>query len=149
MWAIYPDAVVFMDKEEQIAEDIAEGAQAEQDVSEAEEESLHLPFPNARVVRIIRENMKHEHQIKSDVKLAANKLLGEILADISQSMDAEDYFTISTEHFNKASRKYKEIALNQKRIRRIQKMLEKQRAELDEIVTEIELDMPADPATSQ
>ena len=137
-------------KEEQIVNDIAaEGAAGEPPLIEADEESLHLPFPNARVVRIIRENMKREHQIKSDVKLAANKLLGEILADISQSMDAEDYFTISTEHFNKASRKYKEIALNQKRIRRIQKVLEKQRAELDEIVTEIELDMPADPATSQ
>lgn len=109
---------------------------------ELEAESEHLPFPNARVVKIIKENLKHEHQIKRDVKIAANELLGSILADIAQSMDAEEYFTLSIEHFNKAARKYKEIALNQKRIRRIQKILEKQRAELDEIIAEIELENP-------
>lgn len=119
----------------------------EEEISEAEDE--HLPFPNARVVRIIKSNFKKEHQVRSEVKLAANKLLGEILADISQSMDSEEYFTLSVEHFNKAARKYKEIALTQKRIRRIQKVLEKQRAELDEIVAEIELDLPTNPSTCQ
>ncbi len=113
-----------------------EGAEGE----EEDDESEHLPFPNARVVRIIRSGLKNEHQIKRDVKLAANVLLGEILADISASMDAEPYNSLGIEHFNKAARKYREIALNQKRIRRIQKILEKQRAELDEIVTEIELE---------
>ncbi len=110
--------------------------------AELEAESEHLPFPNARVVKIIKENLKREHQIKRDVKVAANELLGAILADIAQSMDAEEYFTLSIEHFNKAARKYKEIALNQKRIRRIQKILEKQRAELDEVIAEIELENP-------
>ncbi len=119
----------------------------EDDVSEEEDE--RLPFANARIVRILKANLKREHQVKRDVKLAANKLVGEILSDISQSMDQEEYFTLSIEHFNKAARKYKEIALTQKRIRRIQKVLEKQRAELDEIVTEIELDLPSDHATQQ
>jgi hypothetical protein len=105
-----------------------------------DDESEHLPFPNARVVRIIKGNLKKEHQLKRDVKVAANILVGEILSDIAQSMDHEEYFTLSIEHFNRAARKYREIALNQKRIRRIQKVLEKQRAELDEIVTEIELE---------
>jgi hypothetical protein len=106
----------------------------------SEEESERLPFPNARIVQILKDNMKKEHQIKREVKLGANVLLGEILADIAQSMDNEEYFTLSVEHFNKAARKYREIALTQKRIRRIQKVLEKQRAELDEIVAEIELE---------
>ena len=119
----------------------------EDDVSEEEDE--RLPFANARIVRILKANLKREHQVKRDVKLAANKLVGEILSDIAQSMDQEEYFTLSIEHFNKAARKYKEIALTQKRIRRIQKVLEKQRAELDEIVTEIELDLPSDHATQQ
>ncbi len=113
-----------------------------------DEESEHLPFPNARVVKIIKENLKRDHQIKRDVKVGANLLVGEILADIAQSMDNEEYFTLSVEHFNKAARKYKEIALNQKRIKRIQKVLEKQRAELDEIVTEIQLETP-EPASGQ
>ena len=122
-------------------------AHVEDELSEAEDEKL--PFPNARVVRIVKENLKKEHQIRYEVKIAANVLLKEILADISQTMDNEEYFTLSIEHFNKAARKYKEIALNQKRIRRVQKVFEKQRAELDEIITEIELDLPTNPATSQ
>ncbi|MFH1199609.1 MAG: hypothetical protein V1708_00920 [Candidatus Micrarchaeota archaeon] len=112
----------------------------EPELSEEEEEKL--PFPNARVVKIIRENLHQTHQIKMEVKLSANNLLHEILKDISASMDAEPYNSLSIDHFNKASRKYREIALTQKRIRRIKKVLEKQRAELDEIITEIELEMP-------
>jgi predicted nucleotide-binding protein (sugar kinase/HSP70/actin superfamily) len=118
------------------------GQAAEEEVPEEEEEALGLPFPNARVVRIIRENLKREHQLKFDVKVAANKMLGDILADISKSMDDEEYFTLSIEHFNKASRKYREIELQQKRIRKIKALLEKQRAELDEVVAEIEVENP-------
>ncbi len=135
--------------------EMTQEAQASQQLVEAieeneveDDESEHLPFPNARVVRIIKGNLKKEHQLKRDVKVAANILVGEILADIAQSMDNEEYFTLSIEHFNRAARKYREIALNQKRIRRIQKVLEKQRAELDEIVTEIELEAnPESPLT--
>ncbi len=115
------------------------------EMSEEEAESEHLPFPNARVVRIIRENLKNDHQIKRDVKEAANTLLGSILSDISAGMDAEPYHTLSIEHFNKACRKYREISLNEKRIRRIKKVLEKQRAELDEIIAEIDLELPEAP----
>ncbi|MFH0835904.1 MAG: hypothetical protein V1834_01965 [Candidatus Micrarchaeota archaeon] len=129
------------------AKTVVQEAHVEDELSEAEDEKL--PFPNARVVRIVKENLKKEHQIRYEVKMAANILLKEILADISQTMDNEEYFTLSIEHFNKAARKHKEIALNQKRIRRVQKVLEKQRAELDEIITEIELDLPTNPATSQ
>jgi|SRR3989344_7320763 len=120
-----------------------------EEVSEDEGESEHLPFPNARVVKIIKQNLKNPHQLKRDVKIGANVLLGEILGDIAQSMNEEEYFTLSIEHFNKAARKYKEIALNEKRIRRIKKVLEKQRAELDEIVTEIELELPPEEAKQQ
>ncbi len=132
------------------AEKVMQGVEAmeasEAAEGEEDEESEYLPFPNARVVRIIKQSLKREHQIKRDVKVAANILLGEILSDIAQSMDNEEYFTLSIEHFNKAARKYREIALNQKRIRRIQKVLEKQMSELDEIVTEIELE--ANPEAS-
>jgi len=125
-------------KEEEVpAEELETG-----EMNEEEAESEHMPFPNARVVKIIKQNLKNPHQIKRDVKLAANTLLGEILGSIAQSMNDEEYFTLSIEHFNKAARKYKEISLNEKRIRRIKKVLEKQRAELDEIVAEIELELP-------
>ncbi len=136
-----------MEQEEQAAQAAQAGeVESIEGAEEAEDaESEHLPFPNARVVKIIKENLKREHQIKRDVKTGANELLGQILSDIAQSMDNEEYFTLSTEHFNKAARKYREIHLNQKRIVRIKKVLEKQRAELDEIIAEIELESPAAP----
>ncbi len=119
-----------------------EPAQA-QPVQEEEEEIEGLPFPNARVVKILKENMKREHQIKKEVKIEANKFLGEIAADIARGMDNEEFFTLSVEHFNKAARKYREVGLTQKRIERIKKILEKQRAELDEIISEIALEHPS------
>lgn len=124
-----------------------QGQEANELEGEEDEESEHLPFPNARVVKIIKSNLKSEHQLKREVKEGANILLGEILADISQTMDKQEFFTLSSEHFNQAARKYREIALNQKRIKRIQKVLEKQRAELDEIIAEIELETPPESPT--
>jgi hypothetical protein len=118
-----------------------EPAQAHTEAEEVGlEEEERLPFPNARVVKIIKENLSHEHQLKKDVKLAANNLLAEILSDISKTMDEEAYFTLSIEHFNKAARKYREIELAHKRVYRIKKLLEKQRAEIDEMIAEIELE---------
>ncbi len=102
------------------------------------EQETKLPFPSARVVRIIKQNFKKAHQIKSDVKIAANELLGEILADIAQRMDEEEFFTISIEHFNKAARKYKMVDVQEKRMANIKKLLEKQRGELEEKIMQLE-----------
>ncbi|MFH0835559.1 MAG: hypothetical protein V1834_00150 [Candidatus Micrarchaeota archaeon] len=117
------------------------------ELNEEEAESEDLPFPNARVVKIIKANLTNPHQIKRDVKIAANELLGEIMGDIAKSMNNEEYFTLSIEHFNKAARKYREIGLAQKRVYKIKKVLEKQRAELDEIVCEIDIDLPENKGT--
>ena len=121
-------------------EDIETGtavAGATEELSPEEEEKL--PFPTARVVRIIKENLTKPHQIRAEVKVAANEFLGVILEDVAKEMDKEEVFTLNTEHFNKAIRKYKMIEYQQKRIDRIKKLLEKQKAEIDEIITEIDL----------
>ena len=103
------------------------------------EEEEKLPFPTARVVRIIKENMTKPHQIRAEVKVAANEFLGGVLKDIAREMDKEEVFTLNPEHFNKAIKKYKMIEYQQKRIDRIKKLLEKQRAEIDEVVAEIDI----------
>jgi hypothetical protein len=112
------------------------GAPGEEDISADLEEKL--PFPTARVVRLIKENLKKEHQIKSEVKVSANILLGEILKDIAKQMDEEEYYTLSMEHFSKAAKKYREVDLQLKRIENIKKMLEKQRADLEEKIMQID-----------
>ena len=104
------------------------------------EEEEKLPFPTARVVKIIKENLSKPHQIRAEVKIAANEFLGEILSDIAKEMDKEEVFTLNLEHFNKAIRKYKMIDYQRKRIEKIKKLLEKQKAEIDEIISAIELE---------
>ena len=118
-------------------EEKVEGEKVEEELPPEQEEKL--PFPTARVVRIIKESLTKPHQIRAEVKVAANEFLGEVLKDIAQEMDKEEIFTLNLEHFNKAVKKYKMIEYQQKRIDRIKKLLEKQRAEIDEVVTEIDL----------
>ncbi|QLJ53360.1 MAG: hypothetical protein Sv326_1185 [Candidatus Fermentimicrarchaeum limneticum] len=109
------------------------------EVKEEEElEKLELPFPNARVVRILKKNFQKEHQIRRDVKISANELLGRILNDVAKAMDNEEFYTLSIEHFNKASKKYRSVDLQAKRFARIKQLLMKQRAELEEVIMEME-----------
>ncbi|MEM3455073.1 MAG: hypothetical protein QXT72_00730 [Candidatus Micrarchaeia archaeon] len=122
--------------EEEMKEEIKESVEGEAEI--APEEDERLPFPTARVVRILKENMTKPHQIRAEVKIAANEFLGEILKDIAKEMDKEEVFTLSTEHFNKAIKKYKMIEYQQKRIERIKKLLEKQKAEVEEVIMEID-----------
>lgn len=122
-----------MGEEESIA-----GSGTDETSEEEELEKLELPFPNARIVKILKKNFQKEHQIRRDVKIAANKLLGKILTDIAKAMDNEEFYTLSIEHFNKASKKYRIVDLQAKRFERIKQLLIKQRAELEEVVMEME-----------
>ncbi|MEM2974061.1 MAG: NFYB/HAP3 family transcription factor subunit [Candidatus Micrarchaeia archaeon] len=123
--------------EEEAEREAVEGSVESEELPPEEEEKL--PFPTARIVRIMKEHMTKPHQIRAEVKVAVNEFLGDILKDVAQEMDKEEVFTLGTEHFNKAVKKYKMIEYQQKRIDRIKKLLEKQRAEIDEVVTEIDL----------
>ncbi|MCX6777951.1 MAG: hypothetical protein NT157_03625 [Candidatus Micrarchaeota archaeon] len=128
--------------DEQIASE--EGnPQVEGPLPEAEEEidaalDEKLPFPNARVVRILKENMKKEHQLRKEVRLAANNLVGQILADIAKAMDEEEFFTLGMDHFNRASRKYRTVDLQLKRMENTRKLLERQRSDLEEKIMHLE-----------
>ena len=66
-------------------------------------------------------------------------MLNDVLVDIAKNMGESEYFTLGIEQFNNAAKKYREIGLSNKRLLRMQKVLEKQRAELDEIITQIQL----------
>ncbi len=124
--------------QQQPAAQVAPDAVEEGDVSLEEEEKL--PFPNARVVNLLKKNFSQQHQIKKEVKVAVNELVGKIVEGIAREMDASPYFTLSIGHFKDAARKYLEIELTEKRILKIKKVLEKQRAELDEIIEQIEVE---------
>ena len=118
--------------------DTTEAPKTQEEIEEEALEKLGLPFPTARVVRLLKSNFKKEHQIKADVKIGANQLLGDILSDIAKTMDSEEFFTLSIEHFNKAARKYKTVDLQAKRIEKIRMLLLKQKTELEQAIMEIE-----------
>ena len=113
-----------------------------EEVSEEVEEKL--PFPTARVVKIIKDNLEKQHQIKSDVKISANELLGRVLADIAKEMDKEEYFTLSIEHFNKAVRKYRKLELTEKRLEHIKKALEAERERINALIAEVDYSQATD-----
>jgi len=130
-----------MTEEEKLPQSMTQPvAGLEEEAEVSEEEEAKLPFPNARVVSMIKAKFTQQHQLKKEVKVAVNELLGKILEDIAREMDASPYFTLSIGHFKDAARKYREIELTEKRIIKIKKVLEKQRAELDEIVEEIDVE---------
>jgi len=119
-------------------EETSEAPKTPEEIEEEALEKLGLPFPTARVVRILKSSFKKEHQIKADVKISANQLLGDILTDIARRMDNEEFFTLSIEHFNKAARKYKTVDLQAKRVEKIKNLLIKQKTELEQAIMEIE-----------
>jgi len=128
-----------MDEEtqKQVVQTQGEVPAEEEEITEEEDEKL--PFPNARVVKILKENMKSEHQIRTAVKRELNNFLGDIAKEIAQEMDKEPYFTLDTEHLHKAMKKYKEVDLMRKRMEVIKKLLEKQKVEIEEKILEIEV----------
>lgn len=88
----------------------------------AEEEEL--PFPNARVVSLIR-TKTGKAVIKKSVKVAMNRLLGDICLRISERMAAMPYATLSKEEFVKAAKPYIKLGLSQQERKKIVATLNK------------------------
>jgi cell division GTPase FtsZ len=124
--------------EETQKQEVQAGTQAVEEEEISEEEDERLPFPNARVVKILRENMRSNHQIRTAVKKELNTFLGNMVKGIAEEMDKEPYFTLDAEHLHKAIRKYKEVDLMRKRMEVIKKMLEKQKVECEETIMDID-----------
>lgn len=61
-----------------------------------------MPFPEAAVVRIMRANMDSEKMIKKDVKIAMNKWLGKLCAEVAKRMNKHPYVTMHIHEFKDA-----------------------------------------------
>ncbi len=92
-------------KEEKTKAEIDEG-----DITEEEEEKMKLPFPTAAVVRIMKANMDSEKMIKKDVKIAMNKWLGEICAQVAREMNKFPYVMMHLNEFNEGKRVFDDLA---------------------------------------
>ena len=68
-----------------------------------------LPFPEASIVRIMKKSMDKEKKIKKEVKIAMNKYLARICANISKDMNRVPYVMMNVHEFNEAKRIYDKL----------------------------------------
>ncbi|NCP72332.1 hypothetical protein GW835_03000 [archaeon] len=103
-----------------------------------EEDDEKLPFPNARVVRLMRESLDQNKQIKSVVKKEMNIFLGRIVETICKKMNEFDYSYVDYGMFKQAIETFENIQTIELEKIRIIKALEKIKADCDVLVNDVE-----------
>ena len=63
------------------------------------EDDESMPFPRARVVRLLRASITEGKQIRSEVKDSMNLWLGNIVAKVAREMDNSPYGSIGLADF--------------------------------------------------
>jgi histone H3/H4 len=105
-----------------------------------EDENLDLPFPNAPVVRLIKEHTG-SMMIRSKVKEEMNLLLGRICEDIAKRMAKMPYAYLGYSEFKEAAKPYLQIGLDIQEKKRLVAGLKKIKEEAAAMALEIEADM--------
>ncbi|MDD4049553.1 MAG: hypothetical protein PHX47_00925 [Candidatus ainarchaeum sp.] len=103
-----------------------------------DEDDEKLPFPNARVVRLMRESLDQNKQIKSVVKKEMNIFLGRIVETICKKMNEFDYSYVDYGMFKQAIETFENIQTIELEKIRIIKALEKIKADCDVLVNDVE-----------
>ncbi|RLG21210.1 hypothetical protein DRN74_03000 [Candidatus Micrarchaeota archaeon] len=71
------------------------------------DKTLNLPFPNATLVRLMKQHISPNKMIKKEVKIAMNRFLGDIVREVSEKMNEYPYAMIDYRMFEEAIRPYK------------------------------------------
>jgi histone H3/H4 len=119
----------------EIIEENTEDVDNEEDILEDDEK---LPFPNARVVRLMRESLDANKQIKSVVKKEMNLFLGRIVETICKKMNEFDYSYVDYGMFKQSIETFENIQTIELEKIRIIKALEKIKADCDVLVNDVE-----------
>ena len=110
---------------------------AEEQVPEENQEDDSLPFPTARVVKILRSEIK-DKQIRGEVKSAMNIWLGDLLKKIAKEMGNSQYATVGIADFQRATRAYDMIEDIVKDEERLLTSTEKLKQDADHIQREMQ-----------
>jgi len=118
-------------------------ASADEDASEADEDineelDNSLAFPTARVVRILRQEIRSGKQIRSEVKSAANDWLGGALRKVARDMDRSPYGSIGLADFQRAIKPFEMINHLVKDQERIMLAIEKLKHDADQIKRDLQ-----------
>jgi histone H3/H4 len=119
----------------EIIEENTEDVDNEEEILEDDEK---LPFPNARVVRLMRESLDANKQIKSVVKKEMNLFLGRIVETICKKMNEFDYSYVDYGMFKQSIETFENIQTIELEKIRIIKALEKIKADCDVLVNDVE-----------
>jgi len=103
----------------------------EQQTEETEDESL--PFPRARVVRLMRASITEGKQIRAEVKDSLNLWLGNLVAKVAKEMDNSPYGSIGLADFQRATAPFDQIANLVKDEERLHLSLEKLKVDADQV----------------
>ena len=86
------------------------------DIEKNEEEKL--PFARAEILRLMKENLSEDKQIRERVKVEMNNFLYGILADVCRELDKYPYTTIDYEMLKECIYPYTNIKqINKERMR--------------------------------
>ena len=126
-----------MTKKEHLQEvEVVEGQEVK-DEDDEDEDDEGLPFPNATVVRLIKEHTG-SIMIRSKVKKEMNLLLGRIVADISKRMAKMPYAYLGYSEFKEAAARYLKIGLSVEEKKRLIATLKKIRQEAAVLAEELD-----------
>jgi histone H3/H4 len=102
----------------------------------AVEEDETSPFPRARVVRLMRDEIKNKI-IRSEVKEAMNMWLGDLTKKVAKEMGATQYASVSLADFQRATKAYDMIEDIVKDEQRLLLTVQKLREDSDHIIREL------------
>ncbi len=101
-----------------------------------DKEDEELPFPRARVVKLLREEIK-DKIIRSEVKDALNIWLGELTKKLAREMAATQYASVSLVDFQRATKPYDMIEDILKDEQRLLTSIQKLKEDADYIQREL------------
>ena len=89
---------------------------SDKNLEENQEEKL--PFAKAEIIRLMKENLSPDRQIKERVKVEMNNFLYGIMVDVCRELEKYPYATIDYEMFKECIYPYTNIKqINQERMR--------------------------------
>lgn len=109
----------------------------EETTTENAEEDETVPFPRARVVKLMREKIK-DKIIRSEVKEAVNMWLGELTRKLAKEMGATQYASVSLADFQRATKPYDMMEDIIKDEQRLMLSVQKLREDADHIIRELD-----------
>jgi hypothetical protein len=127
-----------MEEENQIQqpENMAENVSETEEVLE-EEDDDSLPFPRARVVRIVKTEIGGAKQVRSEVKDAINLWLGNLLKSVAKEMGNTQFGSVGIADFQRATKPYDMISDIVKDQERLMLSIQKLNADANHIGREL------------